>query len=85
MKNIFGVQLFVKLSLCCLEHLRNRNRLKSKVGGYEPINIYTLSLDKNSVFRQRTLYRLYINYRSILQNHIVTNTEQKYMMLLPFE
>jgi hypothetical protein len=25
------------------------------------------------------------NYRSILQNHIFTNTEQKYMMLLPFE
>jgi hypothetical protein len=26
-----------------------------------------------------------INYRRILQNHIFTNTEQKYMMLLPFE
>jgi hypothetical protein len=26
-----------------------------------------------------------INYRGILQNHIFTNTEQKYMMLLPFE
>jgi hypothetical protein len=30
-------------------------------------------------------YRVHINYRSILQNHIFTNTEQKYMMLLPFE
>jgi hypothetical protein len=26
-----------------------------------------------------------INYRRILQNNIFTNTEQKYMMLLPFE
>jgi len=26
-----------------------------------------------------------INYRRILQNYIFTNTEQKYMMLLPFE
>jgi hypothetical protein len=26
-----------------------------------------------------------INYQSILQNHTFTNTEQKYIMLLPFE
>jgi hypothetical protein len=26
-----------------------------------------------------------INYQIIFQNHIFTNTEQKYMMLLPFE
>ena len=26
-----------------------------------------------------------MNFRKILQNHIFTNTEQKYMMLLPFE
>jgi len=32
-----------------------------------------------------TLYRVRINYRRILQNHIFTKTEQKYMMLLPFE
>ena len=31
------------------------------------------------------IYRERINYRRILQNHIFTNTEQKYMMLLPFE
>jgi len=31
------------------------------------------------------LYRMHINYQRILQNHIFTNTEQKYMMLLPFE
>jgi hypothetical protein len=31
------------------------------------------------------MYRVRINYRSILQNHIFTNTEQKYMMLLPSE
>jgi len=30
-------------------------------------------------------YRVRINYRRILQNHIFTNTEEKYMMLLPFE
>jgi len=30
-------------------------------------------------------YRVRINYRKILQSHIFTNTEQKYMMLLPFE
>jgi len=30
-------------------------------------------------------YRLRINYRRILQNHIITNTEQKCVMLLPFE
>ena len=30
-------------------------------------------------------HRVRINYRRILQNHIFTNTEQKYMMLLPFE
>jgi hypothetical protein len=30
-------------------------------------------------------YRVRINYQRILQNYIFTNTEQKYMMLLPFE
>jgi len=32
-----------------------------------------------------TKYRVSLNYRRILQNHIFTNTEQKYRMLLPFE
>jgi len=32
-----------------------------------------------------TKYKVRINYRRILQNHIFTNTEQKYTMLLPFE
>ena len=31
------------------------------------------------------IYRMRINYRRILLNHIFTNTEQKYIMLLPFE
>jgi hypothetical protein len=31
------------------------------------------------------IYRVCINYRSILQNHIFTNTEQKCTMLLPLE
>ena len=30
-------------------------------------------------------YRVCINYRRILQNHMFTNTEHKHMMLLPFE
>jgi hypothetical protein len=30
-------------------------------------------------------YRVRINYRRIFQNHIFTNTEQKYMMSPPFE
>jgi hypothetical protein len=30
-------------------------------------------------------YRVRINYLKILQNHIFINTEQKYMMSLPFE
>jgi hypothetical protein len=30
-------------------------------------------------------YRVRMNYRTTSQNHIFTNTEQKYMMLLPFE
>ena len=34
---------------------------------------------------QQWMYRVRINYRRILKNHIFTNTEQKYMMLLPFE
>jgi len=34
---------------------------------------------------ETTIYRVCINYWRILQNHIFTNTEQKYMMLVPFE
>jgi hypothetical protein len=34
---------------------------------------------------ERSIHRVRINYRRILQNHIFTNTEQKYMTLLPFE
>jgi hypothetical protein len=33
----------------------------------------------------RTIYRVSINYRRILQNNIFRYTEQKYVMLLPFE
>jgi len=46
-------------------------------------------MEKMSVSKEdretRPKYRVRINYRRILQNHIFTNTEQKYMMLLPFE
>jgi len=46
-----------------------------------------LSHDANQQNRiaLKYMYRVRINYRRILQNHIFTNTEQKYMMLLPFE
>ena len=36
-------------------------------------------------FNTATIYRVRINYQRILRNHIFTNTEQKYMMTLPFE
>ena len=36
-------------------------------------------------FAGRPKYRVHVNYQRILQNHIFTNTEQKYMMLLPSE
>ena len=35
--------------------------------------------------RRNMLYRVRKNYRRILKNHIFTNTEQKYVMLLPSE
>jgi hypothetical protein len=31
------------------------------------------------------MYRVRVKYRSILQNNFFTNTEQKYIMLLPFD
>ena len=37
------------------------------------------------LYQQMHMYKVRINYRRILQNYIFTNTEQKYMMLLPFE
>jgi len=47
-------------------------------------NIY-MSHSVDQHFRGNALYRVCINYWRILQNHIFTNTEQKYMMSLPFE
>jgi len=38
-----------------------------------------------SGFAPLFIYRVRINYRRILQNLIFANTEQKYMMLIPFE
>jgi hypothetical protein len=37
------------------------------------------------VWKKKEKYRVRINYRRILQNRILTNTEQKYIMLLPFD
>jgi hypothetical protein len=42
---------------------------------------HLIQVDGKEIFK----FRLGINYRSILKNHIFTNSEQKYMMLLPFE
>jgi hypothetical protein len=38
-----------------------------------------------SGFAPLFIYRVRINYRRILQNRIFTNTEQKHMILLPYE
>jgi len=43
------------------------------------------AVDRPMHEREVTMYRVRINYRRILQNHIFTDTEQKYMMLLPFK
>jgi hypothetical protein len=48
----------------------------------------SFSVSENSCcyfLRYSGIHRVRINYRRILQNHIFTNTEQKYMMLLAFE
>ena len=47
--------------------------------------VFTTAFTQTRSSPTLTLYRVRINYRRILQNHIFTNTEQKYMMLLPFE
>jgi hypothetical protein len=49
MKNIYGVQMFIKQSLCYLENLdslglRHANRLKSWVGGYMSHQLFFISL-----------------------------------------
>jgi hypothetical protein len=52
-------------------------------------NVYRFrNKDKNKlvpVFKKSALYKMHINYRKNLQNHIFTNTEQKYMIVLPSE
>jgi len=42
-------------------------------------------LQQQADYQAVSIYRMRINYRRILQNHIFTNTEQKYMILLQFE
>ena len=46
---------------------------------------WLVQINYNGMVHSAYKYRVRINYRGILQNHIFTNTEQKYMMLLPFE
>jgi len=57
--------------------LKRMLKSKRKKGKRQWRKIYSQNIYKT--------YRVRINYRRILQNHIFTNTEQKYMMLLPFE
>jgi len=46
---------------------------------------HLISNSGTSTVTETMNYRVRINYRRILQNHIFTNTEQKYMMFPPFE
>ena len=49
------------------------------------LEIQSWILSKHCRYSLYTLRRVRINYRRDLQNHIFTNTEQKYLMLQPFE
>jgi hypothetical protein len=49
---------------------------------YQKLNFFYLQI---FLVKITTMYMVRINYRRILQNHIFTNIEQKYIMLLPFE
>ena len=54
----------------------------------EPLYVSSVTCSSSGGATQTTLGILGacdINYRSILQNHVFTNTKQKYIMLLPFE
>jgi hypothetical protein len=58
---------------------------KTKGGGiFNPIRSVTKiskTISRNLTILKLLIYKVRINYRRILQNHIFTNTEQKYMIL----
>jgi len=57
--------------------------LPSHIRATCPTHLILLDFITQTILGEK--YRVRINYWRILQSHIFTNTEQKYMMLLPFE
>jgi hypothetical protein len=69
--------------VCCIEFYPNLTGNPKKKSD----KLY-LGFDVNNAFSWASVkekYRVSVNYRRILQNNIFTNTEQKYMMLIPFK
>ena len=60
------------------------NPVAGKAGTYLSVVFFPRGSSQLPIFTL-SKYRVRINYRRILQNHIFTNTEHKYMKLLPFE
>jgi hypothetical protein len=58
----------------------NHNKLRANSA-----SCWSYYTDTHKYWVQTLLYWMRINYRTNMQNPILTNTEQKYMMLLPFE
>jgi len=53
-----------------------------------PVGSFKITFERSKSvpqFRNIVMSLRHVHYRVILQNRIFTNTEQKYMMLLPFE
>jgi len=65
-----------------ISHNSSANHILLLLTFMKDIYNYSQSNESNHVSR---IYRVRINYRRILQNLIFTNTEQKHMMLLPFD
>jgi hypothetical protein len=63
-----------------------KDQTAKHAGGGKKKEKTLLSLRPNSFYDIiNAQYWVRINYRSILQNHIFTNNEQKYITLLPFD
>ena len=72
--------------LCVQTYTHISSVNKSSLKNIRPSQYY-LQLNKVTPLKNNIAqrYRVRINYRRGLQNHNFTNTEQKYMTLLPFE